>query len=89
MKLLFSFTRIGLVQSVAVWQSSLWSAMIAVAITCLCLIIVFENKFSDIISQTQQSSIVIASRRSAQTCCDRSIPCCGKIVLVFESSCDR
>ena len=37
----------------AVWQNYLWSAIIAVAISCLRLMIVFENKFSAIISQTQ------------------------------------
>ena len=42
-----------LVQSVAVWQTYLWSAIIAVAISCFCLIIVFENRFSAIISQIQ------------------------------------
>ena len=40
-------------QSVAVWQSCLWSAIIADAIPCLWLMIVFENRFSAIISQTQ------------------------------------
>ena len=34
-KLLFRLSRIGLVQSVAVWQSCLWSAIIAIAIFCL------------------------------------------------------
>ena len=42
------------------------------AISCLCPIIVVENKFSDIISQSQQSSITIAFLRSVQTCCGRS-----------------
>ena len=41
------------VAPVAVWQSYLWSAIIAAAIFCLCLMIVFENEFSDIISQIQ------------------------------------
>ena len=42
------------------------------AIFCICLMNVFENKFSDLISQIQQSSIVIASLRSTQTCGGRS-----------------
>ena len=42
------------------------------AIFCICLMNVFENKFSDLISQIQQSSIVIASLRSTQTCSGRS-----------------
>ena len=45
--------KIGLDASVVVWQSCLWSAIIAVAIFCLWPMIVFENEFSAIISQTQ------------------------------------
>ena len=44
---------------------------IAVAIICLCQTIVFENKFSDIVRQTQQSLIVPPFAWSAQTCCGR------------------
>ena len=53
---------------VCVWR------LFAVANLCLCLIIVFENKFSAIISQTQQSSIVTPPLRSPLNCCDRSNP---------------
>jgi hypothetical protein len=35
--------RVGVVQSVAVWHRTLGSAIIAIAISCLCLMIVFEN----------------------------------------------
>ena len=42
------------------------------AIFCICLMNVFENKFSDLICQIQQSAIVIASLRSTQTCGGRS-----------------
>ena len=74
--------RAGVGQSVAVWQTYLWSAIIAIAISCLCLIIVFENEFSVLISQSQQSTIVIAFLRSAQTCGDRSSPAVGKSSVV-------
>ena len=46
--------------------------LFAVANLCLSLIIVFENKFSAIISQSQQSSIATAPLRSPLNCCDRS-----------------
>ena len=49
-----------------------WSAIIAIAISCLCLIIVFENEFSANISQTQTIYDCNRLLRSAQTCCDRS-----------------
>ena len=44
---------------------------IAVAIICLCQTIVFENKFSDIVRQTQQSSIVPPFAWSALGFCRR------------------
>ena len=48
--------------------------LFATANLCLCPIIVFENKFSAIISQSQQSSIATATLRSPLNCCDRSNP---------------
>ncbi|MBQ5691294.1 MAG: hypothetical protein IIV24_07350, partial [Alistipes sp.] len=46
--------------------------LFAVANLCLCLMIVFENKFSAIIRQSQQSSIATAPLRSPLDCGDRS-----------------
>ena len=46
--------------------------LFAVANLCLCLMIIFENKFSAIISQSQQSSIATVPLRSPLDCCDRS-----------------
>ena len=61
-------------QSVAFRAVYLRMAVICFANTCLSLIIVFENKFSAIISQSQQSSIATALLRSPLNCCDRSNP---------------
>jgi hypothetical protein len=44
---------------------------IAIAIICLCQTIVFENKFSDIVRQTQQSLIVPPFAWSALGFCRR------------------
>jgi hypothetical protein len=60
--------------------------LFAVANLCLCLMIVFENKFSAIISQCQQSTIATASLRSPLDCGDRSNLSCGeKFCVVVES----
>ena len=61
-----SFCRWRLGRLVCVWL------LFAVANLCLCLMIVFENKLSAIISQSQQSSIATAPLRSPLGCCDRS-----------------
>ena len=58
------------------------SLLFADAKYCLYLMIVFENKFSDIICQSQQSTITTASLRSPLNCGGRStlgggeIECC-------------
>ena len=59
-----SFSRWRLGRLVCVW--------LLFAVANLCLMIVFENKFSAIISQSQQSPIATASLRSPLDCCDRS-----------------
>ena len=61
-----SFSRWRFGRLICVWQ------LFAIANHCLCPMIVFENKFSDIISQTQQSLIATAPLRSPLNCCDRS-----------------
>ena len=61
-----SFSRWRLGRLVCVWL------LFAVANLCLCLMIIFENKFSAIISQSQQSPIATASLRSPLDCCDCS-----------------
>ena len=67
-------------QFVAVWQTCLWSMIIAIAISCLCLIIVFENRFSAIISQTQTISdcnhlpaVCSNLQRPVESCCGANI----------------
>ena len=65
-----SFSRWRLGRLICVWL------LFAVANHCLCLMIIFENRFSAIISQNQQSSIATAPLRSPLDCCDRSNQLC-------------
>ena len=59
-------------QSVASRVTCLRSVDVCSANLCLCQMIVFENKFSAIILQRQQSAIVSTSLRSPLGCCARS-----------------
>ena len=72
-RVVFSFVFVDeFVQSVAFRATCLRGLLFAVANLCLCLMLVFENKFSASISQTQQSSIATTALRSPLNCCDRS-----------------
>ncbi len=83
----FSFARIGLVQLVAPRVTNLRMAVVCCANNCLCQMIVFENKFSAIICQTQQSSIATATLRSPLGFCRRSSPVLGKRELEVVRGC--
>lgn len=62
----FSRWRFGSPISIYVWS------LFAVANLCLRPMIIFENKFSEIISQSQQFTIATTLLRSPLNCCDRS-----------------
>ena len=59
----FSLLRLGRLVFVRVW--------FAIANLCVCVAIVYENEFSHIAPQTQQSSIATPSLRSALGFCRR------------------
>ena len=68
----FSFRWLGRSTGGVSDDLSAWWLLFAVANLCLCLMIVFENKFSAIISQCPQSTIATASLRSPLDCGGRS-----------------
>ena len=73
-------------QSVASRATCLRSVDVCSANICLCQMIVFENKFSAIILQRQQSTIASTALRSPLDCCARSIPFgLGQSVAVWQS----
>ena len=87
LKVFSFFVRRGLVQLVAPRVTNLRMAVVCCANNCLCQMIVFENKFSAIICQTQQSSIATATLRSPLGFCRRSSPVLGgKFVCFFRFS---
>ena len=79
--LLFVVEREGFVSRWRLGRLVCMWLLFAIANLCLCLMIVFENKFSAIICQSQQSSIATALLRSPLDCCDHSNP-----VVLFVSA---
>ena len=67
----FVYLRVSLLSACCASADLSSQGGIAIAIICLCQTIVFENKFSDIVRQTQQSLIVPPFAWSALGFCRR------------------